>query len=499
MDQGQHRLDFSWIAVTHVCRRWRQVAISDPNLWNTVVFDLGVEWAEEMLARSKATLISYSQEFGFEPWVTTRTSHDDEVTPSRHLSHIRRLALSGTPEYFVPAVRALITPAPHIESLELLLDADSDSCITLPSDLFAHNAPKLRHVTLACCALTWDSPLFRGLKHLEIQIPPIAPSTPTARSDLLSIPTLEQMLSILEAVPSLQVLTLSEYLPYPESTSRVVPLRYMSKLSLDGSLSQVVAFLERVSLPSSASLFLHCSHHNHPDGLLDTLVSLLTSHFLSAETPTSPLSTVAFEDDLINGYRYLTIMARDMDVPLHQQPQFKSSAPARLQLLFTSQNKELLEYLPLQACKAFRDLHTLSISYPLFPCQWSAAKWMDVGSHCLKVTHLRLRGEWPSTLASTLEKPNVFPSLITLTLEKISMPSERNESLDVLSPVILRARKNAGVPVQRVNIKSCSSASTWIESLREVVNDVTWEIDETDSFYSRPSSPVDLWWLSKLP
>jgi hypothetical protein len=53
--------------------------------------------------------------------------------------------------------------------------------------------------------------------------------------------------------------------------------------------------------------------------------------------------------------------------------------------------------------------------------------------------------------------------------------------LGVLLPVILRARKNAGIAVRRVNLKSCSSASSWIESLREAVNDVTWEIDERDT------------------
>jgi hypothetical protein len=104
-------------------------------------------------------------------WIT-RTSPDDEATLRRHLSRIQRLVLSGYPKYFVSAVRALTTPAPHLESLELLLDARYELCVTLPSDLFAHNAPKLRHVTLSGCALPWDSPLFRGLTHLDIHIPP---------------------------------------------------------------------------------------------------------------------------------------------------------------------------------------------------------------------------------------------------------------------------------------------------------------------------------------
>ena len=484
------RVKFSWITVTHVCRRWRQVALSDPNLWNTVVFDLGMEWAEEMIARSKATLISYSRDLIYKPMVTTRTSPDDEASLRKHLSRIRRLVLSGYQESLVPAVRALITPAPHLESLELLLDLHNELCLTLPSDLFAHNTPKLLHVTLSGCAVPWDWPLFRGLTHLDIYIPPVVPPTRTARSDPLSIPTVERLLSILEAMPSLQVLALRNCLPRPEFTSRVVPLRYMSKLSLHGSLSEVIAVLEQVSLPSSASLFLRCSHHNRLDGPLDTLVSLLASHFLSAETPTSPLSAIAIAEDFIADDSYIAIIAPDMDVPLESQLRFKPSAPARLHLVFTSQNVEHLEYLPLQVFKASRDLHTLSITYPAFTNRWLAAECMDVCSHCLKVTHLRLRGGWPSTLTSTLKEPNAFPSLVTLTLEDIS-DSRHEESLGVLLPVILRARKNAGFPVRRVNFKSCSSASSWIESLREAVNDVTCEIEERDSFGSRPSTRVN--------
>ncbi|KAI0300147.1 hypothetical protein B0F90DRAFT_1619426, partial [Multifurca ochricompacta] len=48
------QVELGWITVTHVCRHWRQVAISNPNLWCTIVFDLGAKWAEEMLARSKS-------------------------------------------------------------------------------------------------------------------------------------------------------------------------------------------------------------------------------------------------------------------------------------------------------------------------------------------------------------------------------------------------------------------------------------------------------------
>ncbi|KAF8504403.1 hypothetical protein F5888DRAFT_1630854 [Russula emetica] len=446
------RLGLGWITVTHVCRRWRQVALSDPNLWRTIVFDLGAEWAEEMLARSKAALISYSRDLSFQPRVSRRRSLDDEVTLRKHLSHVRRLVLSGNPESLAPAVRALTTPAPHLESLELLRNAPQfrELCITLPSDLFAHNAPKLRHVILSGCAVPWDSPLFRDLTHLDIRIPPVVPfprPAPASQSDLLSIPTLERLLSILEAMPSLQVLSLGNCLPRPGSTrTRVVPLRHMSKLSLDGSLSEVVAVLER-------------------------------RHTIS------PLSTIIIDE--ADYALSLTIMVWDTDVPLHRPPQFIPSAPARLHLTFGSRYRALVESLPLQICKALplRDLQTLSITYPEAPC------------HCPKVTHLRVRASWAFTLAPTLEERNAFPSLVTLALQDInfftSLSPEHTEPLGVVLLVILRARSNAGIPVRRVNLTSCVLAGTWIESLKEVVNDVIWDFDRGYDFDSETSSAVD--------
>jgi hypothetical protein len=275
------QLGLGWITLTHVCRRWRQVALSDPNLWGSIVFGLGVEWAEEMLARSKAALISYSRDLSsLQPRVSTRRSLDDRVTLRKHLSHIRRLVLSGSFESLASAVSALTTPAPHLEFLELFRNAPQsrEPCITLPSDLFAHDAPKLRRVTLFGCAVPWDSnssPLFRDLTHLDIRIPTLVPfPQPTAQPDYLSIPTLDRLLSILEAMPSLQVLTLGNCLPRPGSTrTRVVPLRHMGKFALDGSLSEVVAVLERVSLPSSASLSLRC-----PSGRTRRHSSLTSGH-----------------------------------------------------------------------------------------------------------------------------------------------------------------------------------------------------------------------------
>ncbi|KAI0245771.1 hypothetical protein BJV78DRAFT_1105837, partial [Lactifluus subvellereus] len=49
--------------------------------------------------------------------------------------------------------------------------------VALPSNLFAHQAPKLRHVTLNCCSVPWGSWFFRDLTYLEICPPAPIPDS----------------------------------------------------------------------------------------------------------------------------------------------------------------------------------------------------------------------------------------------------------------------------------------------------------------------------------
>ena len=470
------RLGKTWIIVTYVCHRWRQVALADPNLWRTINFDLGAEWTQEMLARSKAAPISYSRKLSLPTRVSKRMLRmhlDDESHLRKHLSHVQRLALSGDVESLAPAVRALTTPAPQLESLELLPTAfrSRQGCIILPSDLLAHNAPKLREINLSGCAVPWDSPLFRDLTHLNIHIPSFVPFPLTAQYDLLSIPTFERLLSILEAMPSLQVLTLRGCLPPPKkSTGYVVPLRHMSKLSLDGSVSEVVAILERVSLPGSASLSLRCADHN--DGLLDTLVSLLASHFRAPDASISPLSRMFIgQADLAHP----TMKVWDAS------PQ--STGPL-LHLTLRSSPMAVAESFPRQVCKALplQDLHTLSITYP--NSLWSTADWVDVCAHCPKITDLDIHTSWAFNLSLMLKNRKAFPSLDKLALSDAdflaSLSSGHTERFSEVFLESLRKRKNAGIPVRRVNLASCMVTRSWVVSLREVVNDVKWDFSEDD-------------------
>lgn len=54
-------LDGGWIGVSHVCRRWRAVALEYPTLWSFIKLRPGkCQWPMEMLKRSKGRKIKIS-------------------------------------------------------------------------------------------------------------------------------------------------------------------------------------------------------------------------------------------------------------------------------------------------------------------------------------------------------------------------------------------------------------------------------------------------------
>ncbi|KAI0051988.1 hypothetical protein FA95DRAFT_1451575, partial [Auriscalpium vulgare] len=50
--------DIGWIAITHVCRRWRQVAIGYPLLWTNIDFSYGRAWTQAFLSRARSAPLS---------------------------------------------------------------------------------------------------------------------------------------------------------------------------------------------------------------------------------------------------------------------------------------------------------------------------------------------------------------------------------------------------------------------------------------------------------
>src|SRR5712671_178684 len=131
-----------WIHVTHVCRRWRQIALDDSTLWTHFsTSPRNKEWIAERLSRARNS-----------PLVIELDGSMDEDTMSLftpHISHTRKLCLrhmSSFPSKIIQEIS--IRKAPILDHLEL---SGLVSRWSMTVHLFNLPLPKLR---VFCCSHT---------------------------------------------------------------------------------------------------------------------------------------------------------------------------------------------------------------------------------------------------------------------------------------------------------------------------------------------------------
>ncbi|KAJ7802511.1 hypothetical protein B0H14DRAFT_3780252 [Mycena olivaceomarginata] len=128
------------VTLSHVCRRWREIALKSSTFWTHIVL-LQPRWALEMLHRSRAAPLAVGADPG-------------SMLP-------KQIAVR---DLRIPA--PLLLPAPVLETFHLhfpdLLE------LVVPANLFAAEVPRLQHLSLQYCSLQWDSPLWVNLVSLEL-------------------------------------------------------------------------------------------------------------------------------------------------------------------------------------------------------------------------------------------------------------------------------------------------------------------------------------------
>ena len=245
-----------WVAVSHVCHRWREVALKCKALWTCIPL-VSPAWAQRALALSNPHPITIRIDSKDSSIDRGYVSADALFLALAHMSRIRKIRIHspwGT-KYgdrilsFVYA--ALCGGAPVLEELDLGSDVP----------LMVHSGPEwgtmasaiaeLRVLRLEQCFLPADSFLFHsGLTHLRLS------------GTRIMWPTLESLLSTLALMPKLQILELYGVSPSAHSSSSSsfdspsLDLPLLKEVHLGGTAQSILAVLQSFVLPGNVQVFV---------------------------------------------------------------------------------------------------------------------------------------------------------------------------------------------------------------------------------------------------
>ena len=243
----------AWIRVTHVCRRWRETALNHSRFWSHIDFtNLTPAGVAEILARAKMAPLHLEADF-------VKMSAAQLVAFEKHLeahiSHTRHLSMCG---HLQAVLDRLVLSAPALEFLSLADKSEfASGRVIIPINLFDCTIPRLTSLELENCDISWKSPLFKGLRTLEI----LSPST-GAR------PNLKDWLGVLNEMPQLETVIFEHATPLAPLAATLitehlpsVTLPSLTRFDISGSATDCALALAHLVLPALISLYVDVESH----------------------------------------------------------------------------------------------------------------------------------------------------------------------------------------------------------------------------------------------
>ncbi|KAH9842330.1 uncharacterized protein C8Q71DRAFT_903445 [Rhodofomes roseus] len=250
------------INIVGVCRQWRATLVSSPLAWSLIDLTDGIPFVRLCLMRSKDAdihvILHDATSRSVRPSAIQAPPIKDLLAP-----HFHRIAQMELQPYSMISLHKasllsmLEGPMPRLTELNLSSVFDFSSPLHLRVNC-AH-FPRLRTLFLDSLSVDWDGLVLPNLTTLSLR------SLPRRRQ-----PTLDAMVDILEAAPSLRKLTLFSAGPVvpttdPPPTRRPVELNSLRTLDFNGPSAQCSALLSRISLPSDARIMLVGNALHMPD------------------------------------------------------------------------------------------------------------------------------------------------------------------------------------------------------------------------------------------
>ena len=438
-----------------------------------------------MLVRAKSVPLYLDASVFGRRWDKVRFTAFQKELQAR-VPYICHLRISAEPAQLCSTLEGLVSPAPTLAYLSLSSHStrqDDGSILErafVPDTLFHGSAPRLSCLELrGRCGISWNSPLLKGLKYLEVLDPSAG-----AR------PELTVWLDALGEMSQLKTLILHKAAPIPPlsplDVERIVSLPSLTHLDILGPPGDCTHALAHLDLPVLTCLCLtvHSCYLSGED--VQTLLPYLARH------SHGPQDAQCMQSALIRtGEQHADILAwsvPDFDVEVHNPPTLLAAAvPTRVALSFRGDGwffDERMQTLDAVMTGLPLDGLVTLAAHDMYPSYregdiptWHF--WRHLSPKWALLQRVRLgpvaaRGFMAMVRHDKGERGRaLLPSLTELVM--VGFSSYPISSLPLCNAFMKRVEQ--GVPLEMLDLRMCDSPpdvhlEDWLRSLNEIVVDV---------------------------
>ena len=465
----ERSVDLECIRVTHVCRRWREVALDHSRLWSHINFTkLTPAGLVEIVARAKIAPLHLVADVG--KGRATQVEFFGKQLEA-HISHTRHLSIRGS---FKSALMRLLSfahaSAPTLESFSLSHKSYRSKAI-VPNDLFNCTAPNLTSLKLERCHISWKSPLLKGLRNLHIH-------------DIYmgAKPKLEDWLDALNEMPNIKTLSFQHSTPLAPRTisepSRTITLPFLTHFRICAFAKDCALALAPLLMPALTRLHVDVDSFNEEGEDVRLVIPYMARNVYVLQD-IEPIRSI-----LIAGERQCTEVDAwsipDVDVEVCDLDTLHDmSRSACLQFSAHGHNwrngvdsaifDALLAVLPMNSVLTFSAQNHTRLSKEFWLSQ--APRWPLLEQACLVPGSV---GAFTEVLAEDTPPDGPrFPLLTKLILFDVKLTAIRAFHLRDM----LIERVEQGVPLQHLDLRTCLAVNRAIQLLAEIVVDVERPLD----------------------
>ncbi|KAI0043278.1 hypothetical protein FA95DRAFT_1575203 [Auriscalpium vulgare] len=437
----------SWIAVTHVCQLWRDIAVNCPSLWRDVSNHLGVKWLEKMIERTGETILFHVSAPSLPvDWSSAALLFSLLI---QHQEQIERLSLQ----------------APGL-SPELCRALWSELC-----DLSRHFFPRM----------------FSNLTALDIG---------HDVSGMIEYPA-ASVIPVLQRMRKLRLLSLRGFNIYPpiDQRERVAAFPVLNSFTLKSTIPGAQTLLCHLLIPYNASVNIRVSymaedseaiktlfHQVHNSAKLPTVIpgKPVRKHKMSRKMIVNDDTVIIYTSLRDGGPVNLSLRLERDSHAIDEEENFLWNRPPVFDAamsLFASENLQKLEALSgvdWEVALQRRILQGIR-----------AVEVADESGVDFCRTLLDSMKNFPSSeRESRTNKQDIaqeipFPKLTSLTLWSIDFKSgvSKAEDLPDILVTLIRRREEAGVHLSKLNLLRCTIPADFEKRLRKAYPEMVLKIE----------------------